>query len=47
MGYLKIEQKLVTKEIAEKMVGICPFEAISYENDELKLAPAVKCVSSV
>jgi electron transfer flavoprotein alpha subunit len=42
MGYLKIEQKLVTKEIAEKMTGICPFEAISYENEELKIGAGCK-----
>lgn len=42
MGYLKIEQKLVTKEIAEKMVDICPFDAISYENEELKIGAGCK-----
>lgn len=42
MGYLKIEQKLVTKDIAEKMVGICPFDAMSYENEELKIGAGCK-----
>lgn len=42
MGYLKIDQKLVTKEIAEKMVQLCPFEAISYENEELKIGAGCK-----
>lgn len=42
MGYLKIEQKLVTKDIAEKMVEICPFDAMSYENEELKIGAGCK-----
>ena len=42
MGYLKIEQKVITKEIAEKMVEICPFGAISYENEELKINAGCK-----
>lgn len=42
MGYLKIEQKIVTKDIAEKMVGICPFDVMSYENEELKIGAGCK-----
>lgn len=42
MGYLKIEQKLITTEIAEKMMGICPFGAISYENEELRIGAGCK-----
>ena len=42
MGYLKIEQKLVTKETAEKMVEICPFGAMTYTNNKLDISAACK-----
>ncbi len=42
MGYLKIHQELVTKDVAEKMCGICPFDAISYEDNRLEIGAGCK-----
>ncbi len=37
MGALKIHQHLVNEKVAEKMCGICPFGAISYNGKELEI----------
>jgi len=42
MGKLLIHQEKVTPEKAEKLVGICPFGAISYENEKLEVSSACK-----
>ena len=42
MGKLVINQNKVTKDIANEIVGICPFGAISYENEKLEISSACK-----
>lgn len=42
MGKLVIKNELVTKEKAENLVKICPFNAISFENDKLDISSACK-----
>lgn len=42
MGKLVIKNELVTKEKAENLVKICPFNAISYENDKIDISAACK-----
>jgi electron transfer flavoprotein alpha subunit len=42
MGSLKINENLVTAESAEKVVSLCPFGAISYENGKLDISSACK-----
>ena len=42
MGSLKINENLVTAESAEKVVSLCPFGAISYENSKLDISSACK-----
>ena len=42
MGKLVIKHNLVTKEKAEKLISLCPFNAISYENEKLEISSACK-----
>ncbi len=42
MGKLVIKNELVTKEKAENLIKICPFNAISYEDDKLDISSACK-----
>ena len=42
MPELKINQEKVTAEIAEKLVSLCPFSAISYEENKLSINSACK-----
>ena len=42
MGKLVIKQELVTPEKAEKLVEICPFGAISWENNKLDISSGCK-----
>ena len=42
MPELKIKQEKVTAEIAEKLVSLCPFSAISYEENKLSINSACK-----
>ena len=42
MGKLVIKNELVTKEKAENLIKICPFNAISYENDKLDISSNCK-----
>ena len=42
MGNLVIKQNLITKENAPDLIKICPFNAITYENDKLEINAACK-----
>lgn len=42
MGKLIIKQELVTPEKAEKLVSLCPFGAISWENNKLDISSGCK-----
>ncbi len=42
MGKLKINQELVNLQSAEKLIEICPFGAISYEDNKLQISSACK-----
>ena len=42
MGTLKINHNLVTPEKAEKLISLCPFGAISYENGKLDISSGCK-----
>ncbi len=42
MGKLVIKNELITKEKAENLVKVCPFNAISYENGKLDISSACK-----
>lgn len=42
MGKLVINQEKVTKKVAEELIGICPFGAISYTNSKLDISSACK-----
>ena len=42
MAYLKVHDELITQEVAKKLMGICPFSAITYENDKLEINGACK-----
>ena len=42
MGKLVINQKLVTEQKAEEIVGVCPFGAISYTEGKLDISSACK-----
>ena len=42
MGKLIINKNMITKEKAEELIKICPFGAISYENDTLDISSACK-----
>lgn len=42
MGKLVIHQNLVTPEKAEKLISLCPFDAISYENGTLDISSGCK-----
>ena len=42
MGKLVIHQQLVTPESAEKLISLCPFDAISYENNTLDISSGCK-----
>lgn len=50
MGYLKIHGELVSEQVGEKMVSVCPFQAISYQNRKLEIGAGCKmcrlCVKS-
>jgi electron transfer flavoprotein alpha subunit len=49
MAYLKIHRELVTDDAAGKLVQLCPFSAITYENGQLDINAACRmckmCVS--
>ncbi len=42
MGKLVVNKKLVTPESAQAVINLCPFNAISYENDTLEISSACK-----
>lgn len=42
MSYLKINSQLVNYEIAEQLMGICPFNAITYKNGKLDIGSGCK-----
>lgn len=42
MPELRIHQEKVTPAIAEELIHLCPFSAISYENKELQISSACK-----
>ncbi len=42
MGSLIINQNLVTKENAKDLTALCPFGAISYENEKIEISAACK-----
>ena len=42
MGELRIHQEKVTPQIAENLISLCPFSAISYENGKLDISSACK-----
>lgn len=42
MGYIKINQDKVTKEIANKLIEICPFNAFEYQDKYLSINAACK-----
>lgn len=42
MGKLKINQELVNSQVAENLIKICPFGAISYEGNKLQISSACK-----
>lgn len=42
MGTLRINHDLITEDKAKKLVGVCPFGAISYENGRLEISAACK-----
>ncbi len=42
MGKLVINQKLITSEKAEELIKLCPFGAISYQNEVLDISSACK-----
>ena len=42
MGKLVVNKKLVTPENAKTLMNLCPFNAISYENDTLEISSACK-----
>ena len=42
MGKLVIQHHLVTPEKAETLINLCPFNAISYENDKLDISSGCK-----
>ena len=42
MGKLVVKQNLVTNENAEKLISLCPFNAISYEGGKLDISSACK-----
>ena len=41
MGKLVVNKKLVTPENAKTLINLCPFNAISYENDTLEISSAL------
>ncbi len=42
MSYIKVNNDKVTKEIAEKLINICPFNAFDYENSKLSINASCK-----
>lgn len=42
MGKIIINQSLVTKEIADELIELCPFKAIEYKDDKLELNAGCK-----
>ncbi len=42
MGKLVINQNNITKEVADKLIEICPFGAISYDGEKLDISSACK-----
>lgn len=42
MGKLVVKNELLTKEKAENLVKVCPFNAISYENGKIEISAACK-----
>ena len=42
MGKLVVNQNLVTKENAPEIQSLCPFGAITYENNQLDISSACK-----
>lgn len=42
MAYIKVNQDKITKEVAEKLIKICPFGAFDYENDYLSINAACR-----
>ncbi len=37
MSYIKVNQELVTKEVAEKLIKLCPFQAFEYNDSILSI----------
>ena len=46
MGKLVVNQNLVTKENAPEIQSLCPFGAITYENDKLDISLNVVLIPS-
>lgn len=42
MAYIKVHDELITPEVAEKLIQLCPFSAIAYENNKLEINAACK-----
>lgn len=42
MGYLKINNDILTEEKAKALVKICPFNALSYDGEKLEISSACK-----
>ena len=42
MAELVVHQEKVTKEVADELIKICPFNAIKYENGEIEIDAACK-----
>ena len=42
MGKLVVKNELITKENAKELISLCPFGAITYENNQLDISSACK-----
>ncbi len=42
MSYIKVNNEKVTKEIAEELIKLCPFNAFDYQNSELSINAGCK-----
>ena len=42
MGNLIVNQNMITPELAQKLIKVCPFGAISYDDNKLSITSACK-----
>lgn len=42
MGNLVINQNMITSDIAQELVQVCPFGAIGYDGEKLDISSACK-----